>query len=856
MAKDEDPPPATQNLRGPMASRTAAGRGPEPPAAAPSPPTSEDIVVSPPIQVDGQKEVVAERYQLERHVGRGGMGEVYAATDLLLGKRVALKRLNKTIARDEGAVKRFLAEAPAAARVGHPNIVDVTNFGSDGEGAPFYVMELLEGKTLHDEIWSGVAEHSSDNGKPLSIERALHITRQILDALATAHEEARVVHRDLKPANIMLVKRGAEKDFVKILDFGIAKSLEGNAQELTQEGHVVGTPAYLAPEVPRGEATRLDPRVDIYSVGAMLFEMLCGDPPWGRRRTTNETIMALVAAKTPPELRGHGTEVPPLLSEFVLQALAVKPSDRFPSAKSMLAALEEVWKKLVLGESENPLTSEELAALPAGIVVARDFRIDGPGQAGAMGIVYPAWDLGLARKCALKFLLPSETGYEAEILERFARDGRLAASVVHPHVVAVYTRSSWRGCPFIAMEYIEGQPLRAAWAEWSWERFLRCLGELARAVDAIHAQGIVHRDLTPGNVLVEASGATKLIDFGIARITGSTLTRPSSSFVLGTWGYMAPEQAGFGGDISTATDRWSLAALVYEALVGRAPFYEAGEDVLDPDVPIRAAERLGEGRPPTSIRQSNRTVPEAVDKVVIQGLAFKPEERYRSASEFVAALATTSAPHVRLGVATEREASVAADEVAQNAKGALPKRRMRQFVLAGAVSVAILGAVAMVLQRSAEPVVAPSPSSMSGSVPPPATSTLQVQEEPSPPVRKGSVMVKSDAEGATLLIDGERFVLPTLLSRPVGTAVLATAEFEGEPPQPLSLVVGEEIQTVVVRFRGQEKQPAPTASSGKSSRPQASEKKPARKRPDVSREADPPAFVRPLGGVKPREAGP
>src|SRR5438270_10316765 len=190
--------------------------------------------------------MIADRYRVLAPLGRGGMGAVYRVEHVMLKKELALKFLHAELGRLEEVARRFEREASACARLDHPNIIAVTDFGRTADGMLFLVMELLQGQSLTELIRPGGV------GRPLPVERALHLERQILRALEHAHSSG-IVHRDLKPDNVMVIARDGERDIVKLLDFGIAKMTAPDesgppGQALTQAGVVFGTPEYLSPE--------------------------------------------------------------------------------------------------------------------------------------------------------------------------------------------------------------------------------------------------------------------------------------------------------------------------------------------------------------------------------------------------------------------------------------------------------------------------------------------------------------------------------------------------------------------------------------------------------------------------------
>jgi len=259
-------------------------------------------------------------YRLLQQIGAGGMGRVFVAEHIRLGRKVAVKILRPEYSGNQEAVKRFFAEARAVNRINHENIIEISDFIEGDSGPSFYIMELLEGVDLR--ALGGVAV-----GLPLR--RAMRIAIQVVSALGAAHESG-IIHRDLKPENIFLVERGGRKDFVKLLDFGVAKlanaKLDDAGSFKSIDGVVVGTPEYMAPEQALGEA--VDFRADIYSFGVILFEMITGRPPF--KADSAREHMAKHIMATPPRparWRVQAREVP-ALEELILECLAKKPEDR------------------------------------------------------------------------------------------------------------------------------------------------------------------------------------------------------------------------------------------------------------------------------------------------------------------------------------------------------------------------------------------------------------------------------------------------------------------------------------------------------------------------------------------------
>ncbi len=263
--------------------------------------------------------VLGGRYRLVSPIARGGMATVWVADDPVLSRRVAVKILRDDLAADEGTRARFRHEAIAAARLSHPNIVSTYDTGDD-DGIAYIVMELVEGPTLR---------HLIDEQGGLPVADVIRIGKQVADALDAAHR-AGLVHRDVKPANVLVPAAGP----VKVTDFGIAKAAGGD--DLTRTGTVMGTARYLAPEQVNGRPT--DPRTDVYALGLLIYEALCGHPPFGGD-TEIATAMARLTTSA-PAVRAERPEVSQALDDVIHRCLARQPSARFGSAAAVRDALD------------------------------------------------------------------------------------------------------------------------------------------------------------------------------------------------------------------------------------------------------------------------------------------------------------------------------------------------------------------------------------------------------------------------------------------------------------------------------------------------------------------------------------
>ena len=295
--------------------------------------------------------LVAGKYRVEAELGRGGMGAVYRVTHVQVHKQFALKVLHEELAENREAALRFSKEAQVAGRIGHPAILDIYDVGECEDGALYMLMELLRGRSLAAEL----------EGDSLDADRATWITSEILGALAAAHEVG-VLHRDVKPQNVFLADAGDGRRAVKLLDFGIAKFQDvSDESALTRTGKIVGSPLYMAPEQARAESD-IDARVDVWSVGATLYEMLTGTA--AHRASSPVAVLARVLTEPAPLLSTVLAGVHPELDAFVERSLKISRSERFGSAREMLEALGRVRVALGLGDAPPPTFAPRRPSFP------------------------------------------------------------------------------------------------------------------------------------------------------------------------------------------------------------------------------------------------------------------------------------------------------------------------------------------------------------------------------------------------------------------------------------------------------------------------------------------------------------
>jgi serine/threonine-protein kinase len=272
---------------------------------------------------------IVGEYRVDKVLGRGGMGTVYAGTQPVIEKRVAIKVLNAQFSADAALVKRFVDEARAVNRIRHANIIDIFSFGqiAQPDARQYFVMEYLEGSTLAERMEKG----------DLSGDDMPTFLTQICDALDAAHGE-NIVHRDLKPENVWVVTPKRGKPYVKLLDFGIAKLLSTGERSTTQTGMVMGTPHYMSPEQCHGKA--VDHRTDIYAMGVILYQLYSGRLPF--QGETFAEILAKQIIDTPEPPSKHA-QMPPELDKLIMRCLAKDPAGRPQTAKELGQALSSIF---------------------------------------------------------------------------------------------------------------------------------------------------------------------------------------------------------------------------------------------------------------------------------------------------------------------------------------------------------------------------------------------------------------------------------------------------------------------------------------------------------------------------------
>ena len=528
------------------------------------------------------------RYELLDRLGKGGMGVVYRARDTKLDRSVAVKLLLGDLEGDDETRERFLREARAAGELNHRNIIQIYDFGEVG-GRAFIVMELLEGANLNEFL----KEHPD-----LSLDRKLRIMTGVCDGLAFSHSRS-IIHRDLKPANLFITKDRQ----VKVLDFGLARIA---SSKLTRTGLVFGTPDYMSPEQVRGKV--VDERSDIFSLGAVFYQVLSGRKPFAARALPE--VMRKVLTEEPVPLTQD--EAPPLLARIITRSLQKDPLTRYQKVEELLADLRGV-------DPDEPADPAAPEGEPRQI--DRYQVLERVGQ-GGMGVVYRARDPVLDRDVAIKSLLV-DFGVDRDARARFRQEARAAARLQHPNIVTIYEFGEQDDSPYLIMEFLGGDDLEGLMRRdppLSLEHRLDIIAQLCDGLAFAHDQGVVHRDIKPGNVRVLEDGSVKLLDFGLATVQRADA---AAGTCAGSAAYASPEQLS-SERVDGRADLFSVGVLAYELLTGRQPFTG--------DSPAAVAYQVLKEEPPL-LRSVAPQLPEALEKVITRALQKKRDQRWSSAQE-------------------------------------------------------------------------------------------------------------------------------------------------------------------------------------------------------------------------------
>lgn len=621
------------------------------------------------------------RYVLLRRLARGGMGEVFlASTTGLEGaeRPVVVKLIRREHAGDKSFLARFLDEARVQAQLSHAGVAQVLDAATDElSGEPYVVVEYVDGRSLAD-----LRARCVQTGAKVAWHEAVAVGIMIAEALEYVHDRRDaagqplgIVHRDLSPQNVMLSYDGD----IKLIDFGTARG--HNRRCHTVAGVVFAKPGYVAPEVAGGDPG--DGRVDLYALGIMLWEMCAG------RRflqgDAQEHLAAVTRGEKDPLPIAASAGAPAELDEVIAMLTRIDREERYRSGGDAVRALAKIlgsapplengergvrarakdlmtrmfrdeparvrrsFAKLV--ESSRAVVTalrtpvSPRSAMVAGAMNPEDddllpgtrYRIKRELGRGASSAVYEAEhaDLGLA--VALK-VLSADRASSADYVDRFRREARALSRLSHEHLVGLRDfGQSADGRLFCVMERCDGMTLDRMMRDRGPLPLREALGIARKILSALavaHAEGLVHRDVKPENIMVGPDGALKLLDFGLVmaadEVGATEETALSSVTLFGTPEYMAPEQAS-GAKVDERADLYAVGSVLYELLTGTLPFER------DSAVAILEAKVKGSPEHPRE-RARDRDIPEGVDELVMRAIARHPSLRFGSAREMIAAI--------------------------------------------------------------------------------------------------------------------------------------------------------------------------------------------------------------------------
>lgn len=592
---------------------------------------------------------LGEGYRLDALIGQGAMGAVYRAT-AVTGAEVAVKTLSPQVMGDHS--QRFLRESGLVRGLKHPHVVRTLDSGADeATGLMFLVMPLLKGRDL-DRVLEELGA--------LDPETAVRIALQAARGLSAAHRIG-IIHRDVKPGNLILDEEEGEI-IVRVCDFGIAKQLGGESS-LTKTGSQLGTPDYVSPEQLKS-SKHVDERADVWSLGATLYQMLCGAAPYAHIDSVFDLITAIVTEDV-PHLQDRAPWLDAALCLTVHKSLQRDPNQRWATMEEMADALR------AFSGGDELLDASRIVAVSAArrsVVSARADLRDAPKQTslappaagemdelglvnqkldgrylvkrligkGGMGNVYEV-QTDSGELLAAKVVSAGVHGANPATLQRFAREAKSSSAINSLNVVRTVDAGcdNTLGFPYIIMELLHGVDLSSVMKHegaLAPEIAVRLLVQAARGVAAAHARGVVHRDIKPANLFLQqdlrkSEVTVKVCDFGVAkRVAGMGISSAASHYsltrsggMLGSPMYMSPEQARNAKAVDERTDVWSLSVVLWEALSGQRLW--GGQSSLGELIVAICTE------PIQRLESAAPWVPRELSRMVHRGLERDPDKR-------------------------------------------------------------------------------------------------------------------------------------------------------------------------------------------------------------------------------------
>jgi len=570
----------------------------------------------------GAGTVIDGRYEIVAPLAEGGMGAVFLARRPLLGDEVAIKIVRAESAKDQGARERFLRESRACAQLRHPNIVSILDYSLDAEGRPYLVMELLNGRSLRQEI--------AARG-PLPLHEVQSIVVPLCGALQLAHDQG-ILHRDLKPANIVAHDFGGGTTTHKIVDFGLVRDISSDSTRLTGAHQFVGTFAYAAPEQVLGGD--MDARSDQYSLAVVVYELLTGRPPFAE--TDPAQLLAALLRKPVVPPSALRDDLPKWVDVVLGRALARSAGDRYESMTAFATALQS-------GSPQN--RSTVVTNVPparsggGGLLGTYDLgeRL-GPGRLGSE--VFSGTHRALGHPVAIRLLRRSaERNWDA-VRARFLREAQ-TLQVSHPSIIQVRDYGEEGDLVYLVTDFIEGPSLRQVLktdGALPWPRLRPLLAQLAEAARMLHRKGGLLCGVSPDimRVVPDADDDGELLMISTAGIwqasdllaTLGDQTLRGSALADVELHYVAPELL-TGQNADVRSDVFTMGVVSYEMATATRPYDGQSMPAL------LGAMLKGRVADPRVLQP---TLPAAAAAAIVKALAAAPDDRYLSAKAFAAAL--------------------------------------------------------------------------------------------------------------------------------------------------------------------------------------------------------------------------
>jgi serine/threonine protein kinase len=560
------------------------------------------------------------RYEIIEPLAEGGMGAVFRARRRLLGDEVALKIVRSDLGGDHGARERFLRESRACAQLRHPNIVSILDYNLDAEGRPFLVMELLNGRSLREEIGTR---------GPLPVEEVQAIIGPLCSALQLAHDQG-LLHRDLKPANIVSHDFGGGTQVHKIVDFGLVRVQSSDSTRLTASHQFLGTFSYASPEQILGHD--VGAQSDQYSLAVVTYELLTGQPPF-EEPDPAQLVNALLTKQLPAPSSVR-TDLPKWIDVVLGRALAKSPEDRYDS-------IAHFGRALTAGPGSNRATVVMPGTPPVpssgGLLATYELgeRL-GPGRLGSE--VFSGTHRALGHPVAIRLLRRgSDRNWDA-VRGRFLREAQ-TLQVAHPSIIQVRDYGEEGDLVYLVTDFIDGRSLREVLktdGAMPWPRLQPLLAQLIEAARVLHRKSGLLCGVGPEimRVAPEDDGERLMISTAGIWQAADLLATMGDATLRGTaladveLHYVAPELL-TGDNADVRSDVFTMGVLAYEMATATLPFDGASMPAL-----LGAMLR---GRPKDP-RELQPTLPASVAAAILKALSPAPDDRFLTAKEFQAAL--------------------------------------------------------------------------------------------------------------------------------------------------------------------------------------------------------------------------